>query len=295
LAELTQSDGHDRIVRANGVDLCVETFGDPADAAILLIMGSGASMDWWRDEFCQRLAAGSRLVVRYDLRDTGRSVSYEPGAPAYTGDDLVEDAAGLIDSLGLRQAHLVGMSMGGGFAQLVALDHPDRVSSLTLIATSPAVPGEADRDLPSMTQQAQAEFAAIAEPDWADRDAVVDYIVAFERACAGANGFDEAEWRELAGHVFDRTTNIRSGLTNHDVLSEDDRPRAPLSSLKVPTLVIHGTEDPLFPLAHGLALAEEIRGARMLPVEGMGHEVVEHDWGVIVPAILEHTSGQAER
>ena len=286
---------NEKILNANGVDLCVETFGDPEDAAILLIMGAGASMDWWRDEFCQRLAAGARLVVRYDLRDTGRSVSYEPGAPGYTGDDLVADAAGLIDGLGLGQAHLVGFSMGGGMAQLVALDHPDRVASLTLIATSPAVPGEADRNLPSMTPRAQDEFAAIAEPDWADRDAVVDYIVALERACAGTNGFDEAEWCELAGRVFDRTTNIQSGLTNHDVLSDDDRPRAPLGSLNAPTLVVHGTEDPLLPYRHGLALAEEIPGARIVRVEGMGHELPDTAWDVIVPAILEHTSGQAAR
>ena len=105
---------NEKILNANGVDLCVETFGDPADPAILLIMGASASMDWWRDEFCQRLAAGSRLVVRYDLRDTGRSVSYEPGAPGYTGDDLVADAAVLIDSLDLGQAHLVGFSWAAG-------------------------------------------------------------------------------------------------------------------------------------------------------------------------------------
>ena len=281
---------NERILNVNGVDLCVETFGDPTDAAILLIAGAEASMDWWRDEFCQRLADGSRLVVRYDFRDTGRSVSYEPGAPGYTGEDLADDAAGLIDSLGLGQTHLVGMSMGGGIAQLVALDHPDKVASLTLIASSPEVPGDADRDLPGMTQQAQAGFEAIADPDWTDRDAVIDYIVAIERTCAGKNGFDEDEWRELAGRVFDRTTNIESAMTNHDALEDDDRPRAPLGSLRAPTLVIHGTEDPVLPYAHGVALADEIPGARLLPVKGMGHEVVRHDWDVLVPAILQHTS-----
>jgi len=103
---------HDEIVHANGVDLCVETFGDPTDPAILLVMGSTASMDWWEDEFCARLAAGSRLVIRYDHRDTGRSVSYEPGAPPYTMRDLAADAVGLLDALDLASAHLVGMSMG---------------------------------------------------------------------------------------------------------------------------------------------------------------------------------------
>jgi pimeloyl-ACP methyl ester carboxylesterase len=282
----------EQILHANAVDLCVETFGEQTDPAVLLIMGANASMDWWRAEFCERLAAGTRFVIRYDHRDTGRSTSYEPGAPGYAGDDLADDMSGLIESLGLSRAHLVGMSMGGGIAQCVALDRPDLVASLTLIATSPAVPHPTgDRDLPSMTQEAHERFAAIAEPDWADRDAVIGYIVDLERACAGSRPFDEAEWRGLAGRVVDRTVNIRSALTNHDALSDDDRPRPPLATVTAPTLVIHGTDDPLLPYPHGLALAAEIPGGRLLTVEGMGHEVARVDWDVIVPAILEHTAG----
>src|ERR687887_1422948 len=127
-------------------------------------MGSGASMDWWEDEFCERLAAGSRLVIRYDHRDTGRSISYEPGAPEYTFADLVDDAVGLLDSLGVARAHLVGMSMGGAIAQLAALNHPERVASLTLISTS-AGPG--DPDLPGPSDQLRGRFAAPPPaPDW---------------------------------------------------------------------------------------------------------------------------------
>ena len=109
---------NERILHANGVDLCVETFGGQTDPAILLIMGSSASMDWWRVEFCDRLAAGPRFVIRYDHRDTGRSASDEPGAPGYTGDDLVDDAAGLIESLGLERAHLVGQWVAGSRSAL---------------------------------------------------------------------------------------------------------------------------------------------------------------------------------
>jgi pimeloyl-ACP methyl ester carboxylesterase len=279
-------------VRANGVDLCVETFGDPADPAILLIMGAAASMVSWEDEFCERLAAGSRFVVRYDHRDTGRSVSYERGSPPYTLRDLVLDAIGLLDSLGLPKANLVGMSMGGAIAQLVALDHPDRIASLTLISTSPGGPGSDDPDLPAMSEKTRAEFTGRAEPDWSDRTAVVDYIVDLERTCAGnSSHFDEATTRDLAGRIFDRTVNIASSMTNHLVMDEGEPWRDRLGEVSVPTLVVHGTADPVLPYGHALALAGEIPGARLVSLERTGHELPRAVWDVVVPAILQHTSG----
>jgi pimeloyl-ACP methyl ester carboxylesterase len=283
---------HDRVVRANGVDVCLETFGDPGDPAILLIMGSTASMDWWEDEFCERLAAGPRFVIRYDHRDTGRSVSYEPGAPPYGLRDLEADAVGLLDAVGVVRAHLVGMSMGGGIAQLVALDHPDRVASLTLIATAPAAPGPDDPDLPQMPEATRAKFAAAAEPEWSDREAVIDYIVYLERVCAsGSRSFDEAAMREVAVRALDRTDSIASFMTNHGVIDEGERWRERLGELHVPTLVVHGTEDPVLPYANGVALAREIPGAELLTLEPTGHELPRATWDVVVPALLQPTSG----
>src|SRR5256885_17098829 len=116
---------NDRLVHANGVQLCVETFGDDRDPAILLISGSTGSMDWWEDEFCERLAAGLRHVIRYDHRDTGRSTTYPKGLPGYSGADLVADAAALI----VEKAHVVGVSMGGALARAPTLDHPELVES----------------------------------------------------------------------------------------------------------------------------------------------------------------------
>jgi pimeloyl-ACP methyl ester carboxylesterase len=280
-----------QIVEANGVNLCAETFGERADPAILLIMGSGASMDWWEDEFCERLATGPRFVIRYDHRDTGQSVSYEPGAPGYTSGDLVADPVGVLDAFGLPGAHVVGMSMGGALAQLVALDYPARVASLTLISTSPAGP---EPDLPPMSEEAKAKFAAVAEPDWSDRDAVIDYGVELARATAGASRpFDEAGVRGLWRRVIDRTDNVESSFKNHELVEGGGRWRERLGGLTVPTLVIHGTEDPLFPLGHGSALAREIPGARLLALERTGHELPRAVWDVVVPAILEHTSESA--
>jgi pimeloyl-ACP methyl ester carboxylesterase len=274
-------------VEANGVELCVDTAGDPGDPAVLLIMGSGASLDWWEDELCERLAGGGRFVVRYDHRDTGESVSYPPGAPAYSGADLVADAVGVLDALDIRGAHVAGMSMGGALAQVLALDEPHRVDSLCLIATSPAGP---DHDLPGMAEADAARFAAIERPDWGDRAAVVAYLVEQQRAVASrSRPFDEQRHRALAERVVARTRSIESSMTNHDLLDAPPRWRERLGGLDVPTLVIHSRADPLMPYAHGVALAREIPGARLLTLDDAGHELPREDWDVVVPAILEHT------
>jgi pimeloyl-ACP methyl ester carboxylesterase len=277
------------MVRANGVDLCVETFGDLTDPAILLVAGAGGSMLSWHEELCERLAAGSRFVIRYDQRDTGRSVTNEPGAPGYSGGDLVEDAVGLLDALGRARAHLVGISMGGALAQLVALDHPDRVVSLTLISTSA---GAGDPDLPPMSEELRARFAsAAAEPDWTDRAAVIDYLVEDARPYAAeSRPFDEAAWRDLAERDFDRSLNIAASVKNHFLAEGGESWRHRLGEIAAPTLVIHGAEDPLFPYGHGVALATEIPSAKLLRLERTGHELPRAVWDIVVPAVLRHTA-----
>src|SRR3954447_24581347 len=144
-----ETDMAERMMDVNGAELCTESFGDPTDPPVLLVMGMGASMLWWEEGFCRMLADGGRFVIRYDHRDTGRSVTYEPGRPEYTGADLITDAAGVLDAYAIPAAHVVGVSAGGALAQLLALDFPDHVLSLVLISTSPALPGE--RDLPPPT------------------------------------------------------------------------------------------------------------------------------------------------
>lgn len=287
----------ERIVRVGEVDLCVQTFGEPTAPPILLVAGTACSMDWWEDGFCERLAAGPRFVVRYDHRDTGRSTSYAPGAPPYALRDLVADAIGLLDALGLARAHLVGMSMGGWIAQLAALDHADRVASLVLMSTRATPHGPGDPDLPDVSARLQALFAEEPqEPDWADRDAVIEHLVNGERPFAGTLPFDEAGRRAIAARVHDRTVSLASSLTNHTLIDGGDRWRERLGDLRVPTLVVHGTEDPLFPLGNARALAREIPDARLIVLEGVGHETPPRAvWDVVVPAILRHTSTDARR
>jgi pimeloyl-ACP methyl ester carboxylesterase len=277
----------EQMIQANGVDLCAESSGNPADPPVLLVMGTGASMLWWEEGFCRMLADGGRFVLRYDHRDTGRSVTYQPGRPGYTGDDLVADAAGVLDAYGIGAGHVVGVSGGGALAQLLALDVPDRVRSLVLISTSPALPGV--RGLPPPTEEF-ARFVTAAEVDWSDARSVIEYQVDYARVLAGGQRpFDETAARELARRDVQRARNF-AAAQNHDALADDGRSRAPLSSIDVPTLVIHGTADPMFPLGHGQALAGEIPGARLLPLEGAGHGVHRPDWGTIVGAIVEHTT-----
>jgi pimeloyl-ACP methyl ester carboxylesterase len=276
----------ERMIEANGVELCAESFGRPADPPILLIMGIGASMLWWEEGFCRLLVEGGRFVIRYDHRDTGRSVTSEPGRPDYTSSDLVADSVGVLDAYGIAAAHVVGVSAGGAFAQLLALDYPDRVLSLVLISTSPATPGE--RGLPSATERYQ-RFVTSATVDWSDENSVIEYLVDYARTLAGGTrAFDQAAIQELVRRDVERAHNIAAS-ENHGLAAEGEMPREPLSSVAVPTLVIHGTKDPMFPLEHGEALAREIPGARLLTLEGAGHGVERADWETIAHAILSHT------
>jgi pimeloyl-ACP methyl ester carboxylesterase len=277
----------ERLIEVDGVELCTEAFGDPADASILLVMGVGASMLWWEDGFCRLLADGGRFVIRYDHRDTGRSVTYDHGSPGYTDADLVADAAGVLDAYGVPAAHVVGVSAGGAFAQLLALDFPDRVLSLVLISTSPATP--VDRGLPPPTEDF-ARFVTTSKVDWADAGSVAEYLVAYSRVLAGGRRpFDEAAVRDLIRRDVERARDF-AAMQNHDAIRGDERSREPLASITAPTLVIHGTADPMFPLEHAHALAEEIPGARLLPLEGAGHGVERIDWETVARAIVEHTA-----
>jgi|SRR5215208_4441010 len=280
------------MIEVNGVELCTERFGDRGDPPILLVMGVGGSMLWWEEGFCRLLADGGRFMIRYDHRDTGRSVTYEPGRPAYTGADLVADAVGVLDAYEVAAAHVVGVSAGGAFAQLLALGFPDRVLSLVLISTSPATPG--GRSLPPTTERFN-DFLASTEVDWSDQESVIEYLVGYERMLAGgARPFDEAAWRELVRRDVERACDIAASQ-NHSLLAEGGVPSEPISSIAVPTLVIHGTADPMFPLAHGQALSNEIPGARLLTLEGVGHGIDRADWEPIARAILAHTAAADSR
>jgi pimeloyl-ACP methyl ester carboxylesterase len=227
-------------------------------------------------------------VIRYDHRDTGRSTVHPPGRPGYTGADLVDDAARVLDGRRIPAAHVMGVSAGGALAQLLALRHPGRVRSLVLASTTSAVTD--DDELPPPTAEFM-RFVEEAPADAADPDAMADHQVAYARLLGGGRRpFDEAAARRLVRRDVARARDP-AAARNHDALPDGDVPRAPLSSIRVPALVIHGTADPLFPLPHGEALARRLPRGRLLVLPDAGHGVERADWDTIVPAVLDHTAG----
>jgi pimeloyl-ACP methyl ester carboxylesterase len=275
-------------IRNHGVHLFSESFGSSDDIPILLIMGAMSSGIWWSEAFCCQLAAVGRHVIRYDHRDTGKSTSYEPGQSNYSVEDLADDAFCVLDGYGIQSAHVVGMSLGGYLAQLMALKQPQRIKSLTLIASERLA--EADSTMPEIDPSVLNYHAKASELDWTNREAVVEYQVGAWRLLSGsAHPFDESLIRELAGADFDRTPNPTTAF-NHALLKGGEQWLGRLGEITAPTLIIHGTEDLILPYAHALALEAEIPHAELLTLHGTGHELHPDDWSEMIESIKQHTA-----
>lgn len=277
----------EKTIRANAIEIATEAFGDTRHPPMLLIMGAMASMLWWPDGFCRLVAAEKRYVIRYDNRDTGLSTTWEPGRPGYTSDDMIDDVVRVLDGYGLSAAHLVGMSMGGAIAQLAALAHAGRVLSLTVISTSPV--GLDTSHLPGSTE-AYAKHSADGESvDWSDREAVIGFMIKDMRMLAAPTlPFHEAAARRFVERDYDRAKRFASA-TNHFLLQVGEQRQPKLRDLKAPLLVVHGTDDPLFPIEHADASVQAVAGAKLLRLEGGGHGLHEAYWPQIMTAIVEHT------
>ncbi len=283
--------GPERYAEADGVRLCYQSVGDPSDPTLLLVGGVGSPMDWWPADLCVALAGldgpHRRHVVRYDHRDTGRSTTCPPGAPDYTGRDLTEDPLRVLDALGVERAHLIGLSMGGAIAQELALEHPDRVATATLVATSRALQGPDDEDLPPSSPELAGLWDG-PQPDPADTAALIEAAVTEDRALTGRGTFDEARTRAVATRSVERTIDPTAGA-NHFAAEPGEPFSGTLADITVPTLVVHGAHDPLFP-GHGAALAAAVPGARLLLLERMGHQVPPPEvWDDLLPELVLHT------
>ncbi|WP_127560193.1 alpha/beta fold hydrolase [Saccharospirillum alexandrii] len=277
-----------KTVTSQSLELFTESFGSPDDIPVVLVMGATASAVWWPDAFCAQLASLGRYVIRYDHRDTGRSTSYTPGEFHYSVEDLADDVVRVMEGYNLTSAHLVGMSLGGFLSQLVVLKQPDRVRSLTLISSERLA--DTDPNLPGMDPSVLEYFETLGEVDWSNREAVVENQVTALRLFSGsAHPFDDAAIREMARMDFDTTPDITTGF-NHASLTGGDKWLGRLNEISVPTLIIHGTEDPVIPYAHGQALQSAIAGARLVTLEGSGHELHREDWPVMILEIEKQTA-----
>ena len=278
----------ERVIRADGLAIATEAFGDATHAPLLLSMGGGASMLWWPESFCARLAERGRYVIRYDQRETGLT-TYAPAGSSYTLADLAEDMIRVLDGYAIPAAHIVGMSLGGMAAQIAALEQPSRVLSLTAISSSPA--GIDTSHLPGLSDAYTAHLAAADSVDWSDREQVIAYMVAESRLIAGsAHPFAAAPARALIARDFDRAGGYPG--TSHFTSRGGDRWHGRLQAMRAPLLVIHGTADPVFPIEHGMALADAVPGARLLRLTGGGHELHPADWDTIIDAIVAHTGAK---
>jgi pimeloyl-ACP methyl ester carboxylesterase len=275
-------------LEANGVTLGVERFGDTAGPLVLL--AGATTMLSWPDELCEALARGGRHVVRYDLRDSGSSITVDPQAPAYTLRDLADDAAALARALDGRPAHLAGIGVGGMVAQVAALDHPDAFSALTLVGTRPVAPGPVDDDLPDHDAATMDRLFSRPMPDWSERTAVAEF------AAVGAEilGNDPTTARASAGRIWDRTPGTEPAIQMANQMGMvfgrlDCKPRwrERLSELEIPALVVHGRRDPFFPVGNGEALAREIPGAHLLVLERASTAIPDADAGEVAAAMLE--------
>jgi pimeloyl-ACP methyl ester carboxylesterase len=272
------------------VTIQAEMLGVEGDPAVLLVAGSAAPMAAWDDEFCARLTAGSRYVVRFDHRDTGGSTVSPTGGPAYGLGDLVADAVGVLDALNLQNAHLVGVSAGGWLAQLMALDHPDRVHSLTLVSSSPEIPGTGVAGLPGPSLRTRMELDDLASTDWGNSSAAVAALVSLARVRAGdGRPFDEAYAEYRALRTVDACTDLSAAMTHHGTVDHGNLWRERLGRVLAPALIIHGARDPIIPLAHAEALLRELPDAELLVLPVAGHELDSRDWPIVASAVLRHT------
>ena len=287
----------ERFASVGDVTLCYETFGDPADPAILLVMGLGTQMIAWHEELCAGLAERGFFVIRFDNRDIGRSTRFDAVAPpgpvalatrrnrnvAYTLNDMADDAVGLLDALDIDRAHVVGASMGGMIAQCIAARHPGRVRTLVSIMSTT---GHRWKGQPAV----RVYPFLLAKPPRTKEESVERLVKLF--AVVGSPGFerDADELRRQGALAWDRGPSAAgTGRQLAAILASGDR-TPDLSRITAPTLVIHGTKDRLVRPSGGKATANAISGARLLMIDGMGHDLPRGAWGRITDAIVANAA-----
>ena len=287
----------ERFCDVGDVTLCYETFGDAGDPAVLLIMGLGTQMVAWQEEFCEELAGRGFQVIRFDNRDVGRSTWLDhvrpptrgeilrrrPRLPAYTLSDMAADAVGLLDCLEIEAAHVVGASMGGMIAQVLAGSHPDRVASLGLLMTS------SGKALSSVPTWRVIKLAFDPPAKDAPREAKVAYEVRNIAVINGPNFLPtDEQLRHRVEELSARSDYPQGGLRQFDAILGTGSLLRFTRRIAAPTVVIHGSKDPMMRIRNGRNLARIIGGARFVVVDGMGHDLPAPVWRPVVDALTEN-------
>ncbi len=272
---------HEGTVAANGVRIWYAEHGDPRHPAVILIPGATATADAFLPEYYEPIVHAGFRVIRIDNRDIGRSEWIDYATNPYTIEDMAADIVGVMDALGIKRAHLVGTSMGGMIAQTVALRWPQRVLTLTSQLSSPGV---SDPSLPGMSKEIM-ELARVRLSD--DPEERVEQRLRLFRACCGSRfPFDEELRRDQFRREIEANSNQNSA--HGRVVQESPSRLRALHDLKVPTLIIHGTEDPVIPYPHAVAMAKAIPGATLYPMEGCGHETPRPLYPEITATVIRH-------
>jgi pimeloyl-ACP methyl ester carboxylesterase len=296
VSEQLMSSG-EQFARVGQIELCYETFGSEQDPALLLVMGLGTQMILWDERFCEQLATHGFFVIRFDNRDIGRSTILrdapvpraiqlfvrDRSAAAYSLDEMAADAVGLLDHLGIAAAHVVGISMGGMIAQLIAINAPDRVLSLVSIMSSTGnrrVGNASPRLWPRLLRRPQYEREAY----------IADFVTGYQMIGSRRYPPDSERKRAQASRCFDRGIHPAGAARQlAAIVAAPDRTDR-LRRLSVPTTVIHGDADPLVNVSGGRATAGAIPGARLVEIPGMGHDMPPVLWPQIIDAIIETTA-----
>lgn len=274
-----------KTVQFKDVSLYTESFGDSNNPALLLIMGAASSLIWWDEGFCNKLVDKGYFVIRYDNRDTGMSTSYPVGKPGYTFEEMSDDAIKILDAYQIEKATIMGMSMGGMLAQMIAIRHPERVKSLVLLASMYFAEGA--EDLPVFSPEVQKFFDDYGDYRPIGYRAQVDY--AFKQWQATHHSerkYDLDEIYKMIELDVNRAIDYNSKL-NHSfaLVTGDELTR--IKEITRPTLIVHGTVDNVIPIVHGEMLSKTIPNASLLTLVGAGHELHPEDYDCIVEAILE--------
>jgi pimeloyl-ACP methyl ester carboxylesterase len=272
-------------IKANGIELWYEDFGNPSDPAVLMIMGAGGQAIMWPPELIKPIVKAGYHVIRFDNRDIGLSTWIDDfESHPYTLSDMAADAVGLLDAINIKKAHIIGASMGGMIAQLVAIQYPQRVLSLTSWMSTYAIN---DPDVPAMTEEVQALAATSLTSPPQTSEEIIEFQVRLFKTLSGSRfPFKEREFRAMLDASIERghNPNCHHGPAT---LASPSRLDA-LRTLAIPTLVIHGTEDPIVNFIHGLVCAKVIPGARLHTLKGVGHEIPLEILPETIPIILEH-------